>query len=194
VRVRPPQGRRRWSLGAPRQPARLQLQPHYDPEAFGRFSEGIARLLGTGRYLVFQTAVVTLWIGWNVLFRDREAAFDPYPFILLTLALSLQASYAAPLILLAQNRQAERDRQETERDRRTSARTQADTEYLARELAAIRLALGEMPTRDYLDEEIGQLQAELERLWSELERLRAQVQPVHPRSAADAPQANDPVV
>jgi uncharacterized membrane protein len=169
VRVRPGGGRRAWSLGAPRQPARLQLQPHYDPEAFGRFSEAIARLLGTGRYLVFQTAVVLLWIVWNVLLRDREAGFDPYPFILLTLALSLQASYAAPLILLAQNRQAERDRQESERDRRTSARTQSDTEYLARELAAIRLAVGEMPTRDYLD-------GELERLRSELERLRARVE------------------
>ena len=171
MRVGPPRGRRSWSLGAPRQPARLQLQPiHYDPDAFGRFSEGIARFLGTGRYLVFQTAVVMLWISWNVLFRNTEAAFDPYPFILLTLALSLQASYAAPLILLAQNRQAERDRQEVERDRRTSTRTQADTEYLARELAAIRLALGEMPTRDYLDEE-------LERLREELERLRARVDP-----------------
>ena len=146
MRVRPGRGRRAWSLGAPRQPARLQLQPHYDPEAFGRFSEAIARFLG-----------------------NREAAFDPYPFILLTLALSLQASYAAPLILLAQNRQAERERQETERDRRTSSRTQADTEYLARELAAIRLALGEMPTRDYLDEE-------LERLKAELEKLRARVE------------------
>jgi uncharacterized membrane protein len=185
VRVRPGGGRRTWSLGAPRQPARLQLQPHYDPEAFGRFSEAIARYLGTARYLVFQTAVVVLWILWNVVFRNREAAFDPYPFILLTLALSLQASYAAPLILLAQNRQAERDRQETERDRRATGRTQADTEYLARELAAIRLALGEMPTRDYLDEELEQLRSELERLpaWLELDkgvgprwRTRASVQ------------------
>ena len=185
MRVGPPRGRRSWSLGAPRQPARLQLQPiHYDPDAFGRFSEAIARLLGTGRYLVFQTAVVTLWISWNVLFRNTEAAFDPYPFILLTLALSLQASYAAPLILLAQNRQAERDRQEVERDRRTSTRTQADTEYLARELAAIRLALGEMPTRDYLDEELEELRAELE-------RLRAQIQP---GSAADIPQVDDSAV
>ena len=169
MRVRPARGRRAWSLGAPRQPARLQFQPHYDPEAFGRFSEAIARFLGTGRYLVFQTAVVTLWLAWNVLFRDREAGFDPYPFILLTLALSLQASYAAPLILLAQNRQAERDRQETERDRRDSSRTQADTEYLARELAAIRLALGEMPTRDYLDDELERLEAELKRLRARLE-------------------------
>ena len=164
MRVRPTRERRAWSLGAPRQPARLQLQPHYDPEAFGRFSEGIARFLGTARYLVFQTAVVALWITWNVAFRNREAAFDPYPFILLTLALSLQASYAAPLILLAQNRQAERDRQETERDRRSSGRTQADTEYLARELAAIRLALGEMPTRDYLDEELERLQHQIQDL------------------------------
>jgi uncharacterized membrane protein len=183
VRVRPGGGRRSWSLGAPRQPARLQLQPHYDPEAFGRFSEAIARYLGTARFLVFQTVVVALWIAWNVLFRDRETGFDPYPFILLTLALSLQASYAAPLILLAQNRQAERDRVETERDRRTSSRTQADTEYLARELAAIRLALGEMPTRDYLNEE-------LERLQQELAKLRARVASdaggdVRHRAAAD---------
>ena len=153
-------------LGSPRRPARIQLGPHYDPDAFGRFSEGIARLLGTGRYLVVQTVVVSGWIGWNVVFRDSPAGFDRYPFILLTLALSLQASYAAPLILLAQNRQAERDRQEGERDRRTSARTVADTEYLARELAAIRLALGEVPTRDYLGEELDRLKAELERLRS----------------------------
>ena len=164
MRLRPVPRRRSWSLAAPRQPARLQLQPHYDPEAFGRFSEAIARFLGTGRYLVFQTAVVTLWIALNVLFRDHQAGFDPFPFILLTLALSLQASYAAPLILLAQNRQAERDRQETERDRRTSGRTQADTEYLARELAAIRLSVGEMPTRDYLDDQLARLQKEIETL------------------------------
>jgi uncharacterized membrane protein len=173
VRLRPARGRRSGLLGAPRQPARLQLQPHYDPEAFGRFSEGLARFLGTARYLVFQTAVVAGWVTWNVAFRNREAGFDPYPFILLTLALSLQASYAAPLILLAQNRQAERDRQEVERDRRTSTRTQADTEYIARELAAIRLAIGEMPTRDYIDEELEKVQSELERLRGRIERMNA---------------------
>jgi uncharacterized membrane protein len=172
VKVRPGRGRRGGLLGAPRQPARLQLQPHYDPEAFGRFSEGLARFLGTARYLVFQSAVVAGWITWNVLFRDSKAGFDLYPFILLTLALSLQASYAAPLILLAQNRQAERDRQEVERDRRTSTRTQADTEYLARELAAIRLAVGEMPTRDYLDEELDKVQSELKRLRALVESSR----------------------
>ena len=173
MRLRPARGRRSGLLGAPRQPARLQLQPHYDPEAFGRFSEGLARFLGTARYLVFQTAVVAGWVTWNVAFRNREAGFDPYPFILLTLALSLQASYAAPLILLAQNRQAERDRQEVERDRRTSTRTQADTEYIARELAAIRLAIGEMPTRDYIDEELEKVQSELERLRGRIERMDA---------------------
>jgi uncharacterized membrane protein len=172
VRLRPGEGRRTTLLGAPRRPARIQFQPFYDPEAFGRFSEAIARLLGTARYLVVQTVVVVSWISWNVAFHGTRLAFDRYPFILLTLALSLQASYAAPLILLAQNRQAERDREEAEADRRTSTRTQADTEYLARELAGIRLALGEMPTRDYLAEELESLQAEVQRLRVRLERER----------------------
>jgi uncharacterized membrane protein len=99
-----------------------------------------------------------------VLFARSEAGFDPYPFILLTLALSLQASYAAPLILLAQNRQEERDRATAEADRRANARAQAATEYLARELAAIRLSVGEMPTRDYLDDQLARLQKEIETL------------------------------
>jgi uncharacterized membrane protein len=170
--------RRRTSLTAPRRPTpRFAL--YYDPEAFGRFSEAIARFLGTARYLVFQTVVVVLWIVWNVAVRAANLDFDPYPFILLTLALSLQASYAAPLILLAQNRQEERDRQEMEADRRTNARALADTEYLARELASIRLALGEMPTRDYLDEE-------LERLARELRELRARVDGHYERGRAAA--------
>jgi uncharacterized membrane protein len=138
--------------------------PHYDPEAFGRFSEAIARFLGTGRYLVFQTGVVLGWLIWNSIFGRGSAGFDPYPFILLTLALSLQASYAAPLILLAQNRQEERDRATTEADRRANARAQASTEYLARELAAIRLKVGEIPSRDYLDDQLEQLQKEIESL------------------------------
>jgi uncharacterized membrane protein len=149
-----------------RRPPRLAL--YYDPDAFGRFSETIARYLGTARFLVFQTIVVTVWIVWNVATRHANLAFDTYPFILLTLALSLQASYAAPLILLAQNRQEERDRQEMLADRRTNARALADTEYLARELAAIRLALGEMPTRDYLSEE-------LERIGREINEVRARL-------------------
>jgi uncharacterized membrane protein len=160
--------RRASRLTAPRRrAARIQTQ-YYDPEAFGRFSEAIARFLGTARFLVLQTAVVVAWIGWNVVFRHTHLAFDEYPFILLTLALSLQASYAAPLILLAQNRQEERDRLELETDRRTNTRALADTEYLARELASIRLALGEMPTRDYLGEELGRVEDELSRLRARL--------------------------
>ncbi len=167
--VLPRRIQRRASLTAPRRPPpRFAL--YYDPEAFGRFSEGIARFLGTARYLVFQTVVVIGWIAYNGLMqRLGHKTFDPYPFILLTLALSLQASYAAPLILLAQNRQEERDRQEMLADRRANARALADTEYLARELAAIRLALGEMPTRDYLGEELGRLERELSELRARLD-------------------------
>ena len=169
MRVRPARGRRAWSLGAPRQPARLQFQPHYDPEAFGRFSEAIARFLGTGRYLVFQTAVVTLWVAWNVLFRDREAGFDPYPFILLTLALSLQASYAAPLILLAQNRQDDRDRVQSENDREVADRTKTDTEFLAREIAGVRLMLADVVTGEELREQLAELSAAIDAAVKRLE-------------------------
>jgi len=177
VTRRSPEAERRDSrLAAPRRRApRIQTQ-YYDPEAFGRFSEAIARFLGTARFLVLQTVVVLGWITWNVVFRRSDLAFDPYPFILLTLALSLQASYAAPLILLAQNRQEERDRLELEIDRRTNMRALADTEYLARELASIRLALGEMPTRDYLSEELQRVEAEImERVEEELSQLRARL-------------------
>ncbi len=158
--------RSRSDLARPRSSRPVLHTSHYDPDAFGRFSEGIARLLGTGRYLVFQTVVVTVWIIWNAVTGGAGGAFDPYPFILLTLALSLQASYAAPLILLAQNRQDERDRTTTDADRHTSERNLADTQYLARELAAIRRSLGEIPTRDYLDDQLDRLQAQLDALRS----------------------------
>lgn len=146
--------RRSGDLSSPRVGGR-SFGIHYDPEAFGRFSEVIARALGTARYLVFQTIVVTVWILVNVAFDDLR--FDPFPFILLTLALSLQASYAAPLILLAQNRQADRDRSETERDRETSVRTQADAEFIARELSSVRLALSDVVTGDDLRDAMGEL-------------------------------------
>ena len=106
----------------------------YDPEAFGRFSERIARFIGTGRFLVYMTVFIVAWISWNV-FAPEDLRFDPYPFIFLTLALSLQASYAAPLILLAQNRQADRDRVTYDQDRAQNERSIADTEYLTREVA-----------------------------------------------------------
>ena len=122
----------------------------YDADAFGRFSEAIARFLGTGRFLAGQTVLVVGWIALNTIGIVKH--WDPYPFILLNLAFSTQAAYAAPLILLAQNRQDDRDRASIERDREVAARTQADTEFLARELAAVRFALaGVVTTRDLED-------------------------------------------
>jgi uncharacterized membrane protein len=123
--------------------------PRYDTEAFGRFAEAIARFIGTARFLVLQTVIVVVWIGWNAVLPDAYR-FDEFPFIFLTLALSLQAAYAAPLILLAQNRQTDRDRVNLEEDRQRAERTVADIEYLARELAAVRIAVGEVATRDFL--------------------------------------------
>jgi uncharacterized membrane protein len=127
----------------------------YDADAFGRFSEGLARFLGTGKYLVGQTVLVLLWIVLNSLVFIKH--WDPYPYILLNLAFSTQAAYAAPLILLAQNRQDERDRANIERDRQVAARTQADTEYLARELATIRLTLNDLVTNQDLAEHLEHL-------------------------------------
>ena len=127
----------------------------YDADAFGRFSEALARFLGTGKYLVGQTVLVILWIALNTVVIVHH--WDPYPYILLNLAFSTQAAYAAPLILLAQNRQDERDRSTTERDRQVAARTQADTEYLARELAAVRLALNDVVTNQDLAEHLEHL-------------------------------------
>jgi uncharacterized membrane protein len=126
-----------------------------DPDAVGRFAEGIARFLGTGRFLAVQTLIVIVWITLNVV--AVRLRWDPYPFILLNLAFSTQAAYAAPLILLAQNRQADRDRVQAEEDRARAASTRADTEYLARELAALRLAIGELATRDFIRGELARL-------------------------------------
>jgi uncharacterized membrane protein len=129
-----------------------------DPDAVGRFAEAIARFLGTGRFLAVQTVIVVFWIALNV-FAVR-LRWDPYPFILLNLAFSTQAAYAAPLILLAQNRQADRDRVQAEEDRARAAQTRADTEYLARELAALRVAIGELATRDFIRGELNRLTEE----------------------------------
>jgi uncharacterized membrane protein len=137
-------------------------RPHYDPEAFGRLSERIARFLGTSRFLVYLTLFCALWILWNVIVPS-SFKFDSYAnkFTLLTLILSLQASYAAPLILLAQNRQADRDRVSMEEDRGQNQRLQADVEYLTRELAALRLSLGETATRDFLRDQLRELAEEV---------------------------------
>ena len=132
----------------------------YDPDAFGRFSERIARFIGTGRFLVYMTVFVVVWIAWNAV--EWKLQYDDYPFILLTLMLSLQASYAAPLILLAQNRQADRDRVQYEQDRSRAERNIADTDYLTRELASLRMAVGDVATRDFLRSELRQLLDDLE--------------------------------
>jgi uncharacterized membrane protein len=135
--------------------SRRRLTPQFDVEAAGRFGESFARFLGTGRYLAMQTVFVVVWILLNLFALSLR--WDPYPFILLNLAFSTQAAYAAPLILLAQNRQENRDRVALEEDRRRAEQTKADTEYLARELAALRLAVGEVVTRDYLRRELEEL-------------------------------------
>ncbi|MUN39767.1 DUF1003 domain-containing protein [Actinomadura sp. NEAU-AAG5] len=144
-------------LDQPREIRRTLLpRPHYDPESFGRLSERIARFLGTARFLVYMTVFVAVWIVWNLVVPPA-LRFDPYPFIFLTLMLSLQASYAAPLILLAQNRQDDRDRVQYEQDRARNERTIADTEYLTREIAGLRVALNEVVTRDFLRSELQQM-------------------------------------
>jgi uncharacterized membrane protein len=169
--------KRREDLTTPRQP-RLGLGVHYDPEAFGRFSETIARTLGTARFLVSQTIIVAIWIAINLAYglnigNIRNGGFDPYPFILLNLAFSTQAAYAAPLILLAQNRQEQRDRIQTENDRRVAERTQADTEFLARELAAVRLGLSDVASSSELEDHLERVSRAIERLADRLGALEA---------------------
>ena len=145
-------------LDQPRSGRRFSLD--IDPETFGRFSERLARFLGTGTFLFWQTLVVIIWISLNLFAVSYQ--WDPYPFILLNLAFSTQAAYAAPLILLAQNRQDDRDRISLEEDRSRAAQTKADTEFIARELAALRVAIGEVATRDYLRGELDRLREDLE--------------------------------
>lgn len=146
-------------LDTPRE-SRRSIRPNYDPEVFGRLSERFARFLGTARFLVYMSVFVLSWVLWNTL-APTNVRFDDYPFIFLTLILSLQASYAAPLILLAQNRQADRDRISLNEDRAQNLRSIADTEYLTRELASLRISLGEVATRDFLRSELEDLVKEL---------------------------------
>jgi uncharacterized membrane protein len=157
--------RRGADLTRPRE-VRRSLGVHYDPDAFGQFSETIARTFGTARFLVIQTVIVVVWIVVNISWIALR--WDPYPFILLNLAFSTQAAYAAPLILLAQNRQEERDRRQAEIDRDVAARTQADTEFLARELAAVRLALGDVVTNEDLREHLEALSRQLDVMREEM--------------------------
>jgi uncharacterized membrane protein len=147
-------------LDQPREPGRITL-PRFDPEAFGQWSESIARFMGTAKFIVYMSFFIALWLVWNV-FAPPHLQFDPYTFTFLTLLLSLQASYAAPLILLAQNRQTDRDRLASEEDRRRATAQKADTEYLAREIAALRIAVGEVATRDFVRSELVRMIEELD--------------------------------
>ena len=152
---------RRGRLDTPKEQRRQLIRtPTYDRDAFGVFAEQFARFMGTARFLMWMTVVVVFWIGWNSL-APHHLRFDEYPFIFLTLILSLQASYAAPLILLAQNRQEARDRVVTEQDRQANARAHADMEFLAREVASLRMAVGEVATRDFLRSELRSLRDDL---------------------------------
>ena len=172
---------RRDDLTTPRQ--RRLVSVHYDQEAFGQFSESIARTLGTARFLVIQTAIVAVWIVVNV--AVVALRWDPYPFILLNLAFSTQAAYAAPLILLAQNRQEQRDRIQTDNDRRVAERTQADTEFLARELAGIRMQLSDVASTSELADHLDRLSDAVERMTERLDSLEV-------RAADDVLAADDP--
>ena len=149
----------------------------WNPDAFGQFAEAIARTLGTGRFLVIQTGAVALWITLNVFAVSNQ--WDPYPFILLNLAFSTQAAYAAPLILLAQNRQDDRDRAQAEVDRDTNARTQADTEYLARELSAVRLTLSDVVTTHDLSTAVDRMGGALDAIVRHIESLDSVAKPAN---------------
>ncbi len=178
--------KRREDLTTPRAARRVGVQ--YDSDRFGAFSESIARNLGTAQFLVWQTVVIALWIIHNSFAPDRYQ-FDPWSrgLVLLTLVLSLQASYAAPLILLAQNRQEFRDRLTAETDRNVAERTQADTEFLAREIASVRLSLSDMVTGETLDERLERLTSVIEQLSDQVSRLTdAPGAPTAPTSAVDS--------
>jgi uncharacterized membrane protein len=153
--------RRGGRLDTPKEQRRTLIRtPSYDRDAFGVFAEQFARFMGTARFLMWMTVVVVFWVGWNSLV-PHHLRFDNYPFIFLTLVLSLQASYAAPLILLAQNRQESRDKVIAEQDRQANARAHADMEFLAREVASLRMAVGEVATRDFLRSELRTLRDDL---------------------------------
>ena len=159
-------------LSTPGRGRSLMPRITWNRDAFGDFAEGFARFLGTARFLAYMTVFVVLWLIFNVvgLFGLR---WDPYPFILLNLFFSTQASYAAPLILLAQNRQEARDRVAIERDREQAAQARADMDFIAREIAGLRMSVGELATRDYLRSE---LRSELKAIIAELDADEAEQQ------------------
>jgi uncharacterized membrane protein len=170
-------------LDQPREARRSLLsRPQVDPETFGRLSERFARFMGTAKFLVYMTGFIAFWLAWNTL-APYDLQFDRYTFTFLTLLLSLQASYAAPLILLAQNRQTDRDRVVAEQDRARDERGLADTEYLTREVAALRIALRDVATRDFVRSELRTLLEELELRDRPAVREPAELDPAPPAGA-----------
>ena len=162
--------KRREDLTSPRASRRIGVQ--YDSDAFGNFSESIANFLGTARFLVWQSVVIAIWILHNSFAPDRFQ-FDPWSrgLVLLTLVLSIQASYAAPLILLAQSRQERRDRITSETDREVAERTQSDTEFLAREIVSVRVSLTDMVTGEDIGERRDNLTEMVERLTRQVDLI-----------------------
>ena len=152
--------KRRDDLGRPRNQPKIGVQ--YNRSAFGQFAENVARLMGTARFLLIQSVLVLIWVAINISFIAFQ--WDRYPFILLNLMFSIQAAYAAPLILLAHNRQESRDREQAQVDRNVATRTQNDAEFLAREIASVQLALSNVVTADDLREQLGHLSAQIEKL------------------------------
>jgi uncharacterized membrane protein len=177
--------KRREDLTTPRASGRVGVS--YDSDAFGRFAESIASFLGTARFLVWQTVVITVWILLNTVVPPA-LQFDPWDrgLVLLTLVLSIQASYAAPLILLAQSRQERRDRVTAQNDREVAERTQADTEFLAREIASIRLSISDMVTGEAFDDRLDRLTEVVEQLSVRIERLGAEEAGISDRPGVDA--------
>ncbi|MFC0675757.1 DUF1003 domain-containing protein [Brachybacterium hainanense] len=156
-------------------PRRRGLRNPFRGDAFGRGAEGFARLMGTPGFLVGMTVFCAVWLAWNSLMPE-PAQFDPRAlnFTLLTLILSLQASYAAPLLLLAQNRQDDRDRVQAEQDRQSNDRNHATTDFITREIASLRLALNDVATRDFVRGELRDLLEELEHPLPEAEAAPVQ--------------------
>lgn len=154
----------------------MGIRPSVDPERFGQISERVARHIGSWAFIAWMTLAIVIWLLFNIL-APEEMRPDSFPFIFLTLLLSLQASYAAPLILLAQNRQNDRDRVQYQEDRLRTERLLADSDYLAREIASLRVALGEVATRDFMRSELRDAVAELTNRIEEIERTQARNDP-----------------
>ena len=130
-------------------------------DGFGRFAEATARFMGSPKFVLYMSIFVIVWIVANLVLARMQRAWDPYPFILLNLAFSTQASYSAPLIMLAQNRQDDRDRVTAEQDRQRAQRNLEDTEFLTREIAALRLAMNDVATRDFVRSELRDMLSEI---------------------------------